>query len=621
MKIMELLLLLACSLSLAAASCSQPYTVVSGDSCWSIYTSHGLSSDQFYAMNPPLSASNCPLSIGQVVCVGNSQGQSQSQGQGTACSQYGAVKSGDNCNSFIARYNPSMTLQQLYVLNPQINSGCSNLAVGQQLCYQGAPPTTSSFSSTSRPTTSSQTSRTSKPTPSTSVPPTVASSKSSASSSSASIPSSSSSSKIGGPMSSSTSGGIPTSSSAGPMPTAIQGMNLTNSLPFSCNTTYISTVNDTCGSIAANFSLSLNQLQVMNPNLACNNLQNATALCTRDGRAGCLAFTEIANGDTCASIAARAQIGLQALTAYNPDLDCTHLPSSIGVPLCTSLMVPPCASLSSSTYYVQPNDTCASIALSQNTTLDNIITLNPVADCSAVGVGAQKLCLQRDISVKLPDQVNYQLLGLLVNAFHSNDSTLVPKYETYLSAPSNVSAAAVMNELYPMFLTSGGQQTLSGLEATNHFIAGLETAYTGKTRADYCNITSAGAPTDVSRCFCGTSYPFLTCVAKMYQILNSKNATTSQPMHKRSPAGASLLSSRPKRSKRAKAAKREEPDCSLDQAFSFETAISANGASTSANTEKCFGCEVCAPIPGTILCFKVGAHCVPTSVPVSTTLG
>ncbi|KAK8123207.1 glycoside hydrolase family 18 protein [Apiospora sp. TS-2023a] len=412
---------------------------------------------------------------------------------------------------------------------------------------------------------------------------------------------------------STSSSGTPTDSGTGPTATSVQGLNFTHSVPFFCNTTYTPTGNDTCGSIAASFSLSTHRLQLMNPNLTCSSssssLQNSSALCTRDGRAGCLGFTEIAAGDTCASIAARAQIGLQALSAYNPDLDCSHLASSVGIPLCISSMAPPCSPFGSSTYIVQTNDTCTSIALSNNITVDTIISLNPVADCTLVGVGAPQLCLQRDLSVQLPDQVNYQLLGLLVNAFHNNDSMLVPNYEKYLSTPSSDSASAVMSELYPMFLTSSGQQTLAGLEASNHFIAGLETTYVGKTRADYCTITSADGTSDVNSCFCGNSIRFLTCVAKMYQVISSVNGTGQvQPSRKRSAMGigaADLFRSPVKQppNRRGKVAKREYE---YSHAFDFGTGVSLNGDVENTSSH-CFGLGCCAEIPDSPVCIKVEA--------------
>ncbi len=52
----------------SGGGCSQTYTVVSGDSCFAIWTEFGLTEAQLRALNPSLDA-NCDLSIGQILCV------------------------------------------------------------------------------------------------------------------------------------------------------------------------------------------------------------------------------------------------------------------------------------------------------------------------------------------------------------------------------------------------------------------------------------------------------------------------------------------------------------------------------------------------------------------------
>jgi LysM repeat protein len=51
------------------STCAQTYTVVSGDTCYAIYTKYGLTEAEFLALNPSI---NCgSLQVGQVVCVGS----------------------------------------------------------------------------------------------------------------------------------------------------------------------------------------------------------------------------------------------------------------------------------------------------------------------------------------------------------------------------------------------------------------------------------------------------------------------------------------------------------------------------------------------------------------------
>eukprot|EP00243_Klebsormidium_subtile_P004007 TRINITY_DN1778_c1_g1_i1.p1 TRINITY_DN1778_c1_g1~~TRINITY_DN1778_c1_g1_i1.p1 ORF type:complete len:245 (-),score=55.01 TRINITY_DN1778_c1_g1_i1:499-1233(-) len=51
----------------AANACSKYYTVKDGDICFNIWNTFGLSSDQFYALNPGIDCDN--LQIGQQVCI------------------------------------------------------------------------------------------------------------------------------------------------------------------------------------------------------------------------------------------------------------------------------------------------------------------------------------------------------------------------------------------------------------------------------------------------------------------------------------------------------------------------------------------------------------------------
>uniref|UniRef100_A0A914EGU9 LysM domain-containing protein n=1 Tax=Acrobeloides nanus TaxID=290746 RepID=A0A914EGU9_9BILA len=53
-------------------ACNQGYTVKSGDTCYAIWTNNGMSSQQFYSLNPGINCND--LQIGQVVCISGSSG-------------------------------------------------------------------------------------------------------------------------------------------------------------------------------------------------------------------------------------------------------------------------------------------------------------------------------------------------------------------------------------------------------------------------------------------------------------------------------------------------------------------------------------------------------------------
>ncbi|CCG84295.1 protein of unknown function [Taphrina deformans PYCC 5710] len=60
----------ASSAASVPGSCAQKYTVVAGDYCYAIWTSHGLSDSDFFRLNPSLSAAtSCAIFPGDVLCV------------------------------------------------------------------------------------------------------------------------------------------------------------------------------------------------------------------------------------------------------------------------------------------------------------------------------------------------------------------------------------------------------------------------------------------------------------------------------------------------------------------------------------------------------------------------
>ncbi|KAF7354178.1 Carbohydrate-binding module family 5 protein [Mycena venus] len=103
--------------------CTQTYTVVSGDTCSGIEATTGVSDTQLHALNPAIDSGCTNLSVGQILCL---------SGGGGACTQTYTVVSGDTCSSIETTTGISDT--QLHAMNPAIDSGCTNLSVGQTLC-------------------------------------------------------------------------------------------------------------------------------------------------------------------------------------------------------------------------------------------------------------------------------------------------------------------------------------------------------------------------------------------------------------------------------------------------------------------------------------------------------
>jgi hypothetical protein len=147
------------------AGCTEYYTVVSGDGCASIESTFSLSLAQFIAMNPELNAGCTNLALGDAYCVASSNSTSTGPPANVApgtitagCTEYYTVVSGDGCASIESTF--SLSLAQFIAMNPELNAGCTNLALGDAYCVQSSnstatgPPSNLATGSLSNCTTS-----------------------------------------------------------------------------------------------------------------------------------------------------------------------------------------------------------------------------------------------------------------------------------------------------------------------------------------------------------------------------------------------------------------------------------------------------------------------------------
>ncbi|KAF7378475.1 Glycoside hydrolase family 18 protein [Mycena sanguinolenta] len=116
-------LLTASSCGGSGGTCTQTYTVQSGDTCSAIEAATGVSDAQLHALNPAINPGCTNLSVGQTLCLSVTS---------SACTQTYTVQSGDTCSAIEAATGVSDS--QLHTLNPSINSGCTNLSIGETLC-------------------------------------------------------------------------------------------------------------------------------------------------------------------------------------------------------------------------------------------------------------------------------------------------------------------------------------------------------------------------------------------------------------------------------------------------------------------------------------------------------
>ncbi|CAM2725036.1 unnamed protein product, partial [Rotaria socialis] len=123
------ILLIQPACSVESTPCGKTYTVISGDSCWSIGQANSLRVAQLQSLNPTL-GQNCDLKVGQILLI-----QPACSVESTPCGKTYTVISGDSCWS-IGQAN-SITVAQLQSLNPSLGQNC-DLTVGQILLMQPA---------------------------------------------------------------------------------------------------------------------------------------------------------------------------------------------------------------------------------------------------------------------------------------------------------------------------------------------------------------------------------------------------------------------------------------------------------------------------------------------------
>jgi len=105
-------------------NCDRTYTVVEGDTCDGISAAHNVSTYQLATVNNPTIDDTCSnLAINQTICLGTT---------GEDCSTTYVVAPNDSCDTITSMAGINATI--LYANNPQIDSGCDNIYVGEVLC-------------------------------------------------------------------------------------------------------------------------------------------------------------------------------------------------------------------------------------------------------------------------------------------------------------------------------------------------------------------------------------------------------------------------------------------------------------------------------------------------------
>ncbi|KAF9559712.1 hypothetical protein CPC08DRAFT_637416, partial [Agrocybe pediades] len=315
------------------AGCTQYYTVISGDSCSAIDSQFGITLAQFITMNPEVNSGCTNIAVGSTYCVASSNSTSTVPSNvapgtvTTGCTQYYTVISGDSCSTIESRFG--ISLSQFITMNPEVNSGCTNIAIGLAYC--------------------------------------VASSSSST---------------------------VPSNVAAG-------------TITAGCTQYYTVVSGDSCGVIDSRFGITLAQFIAMNPevNSGCTNIIPGSAYCVASSNTttptgppsniatgsltNCTTYYTVASGDNCPAIETRFHIAAPDFFRWNPEVNTACTTIQLGSAYCVAGGGRPCGKV----YTVQSGDFCSKITTSQGITQAQLVALNPQLDANCdLNVG-DNLCV------------------------------------------------------------------------------------------------------------------------------------------------------------------------------------------------------------------------------------
>ncbi|KAJ1555062.1 hypothetical protein HK405_003347 [Cladochytrium tenue] len=301
---------------------------------------------------------------------------SSSKAVALGCSETALVNTTDTtCTSILTDNDSPLTLSEFIALNQKYNSNftCSSLTVGEIVCL--------SDSSNSTDTSSS---------------------------SSSSSDGGSGSSE--GASAAATTTSTSTSSSASPAATYYP-------VPLSnCTVEHVISSTDTCASVAANYSITVAELEEYNDitSLTCNSLGSykGYSLCVSvivpaiyppTLLSNCTVKYTIQSNDTCDSVAASYSITVDDLYAYNniSSLTCDNFGGYAGDAVCVSVIVPAIyypTLISNCTveHTIVSNDTCESVCDEYSITLDELYAYNNITNLTCANFGGysgQQVCV------------------------------------------------------------------------------------------------------------------------------------------------------------------------------------------------------------------------------------
>ncbi|KAK9759459.1 hypothetical protein K7432_017553 [Basidiobolus ranarum] len=364
---------------------SRQYSLQSGDTCFAIAISYGISEDQLKSANNAL---NCQqIQPGLQLCIPPPQITTPTIKPPTCPTTASAyeLQSGDSCITVSLKNNISVA--SLQISNPQLD--CSKLVLGQVICIPISKPPVP----------------TSSPLPSCGI-----------GAISYTVKSGDTCSTIA------TSNGINIDRLQSVNPTMKCDQLAVGQLiciPLLCQNGEKSSpvkVGDTCEKIATSWKVTLDQLLKSNSGLDCKTLVAGQLICqpgtgtttptptTSPVVCGKDAIQySIKAGDTCYAIATKFTISVEKLQVANPSLKCDQLimgqavciPSAVPsstVSLTPTATPPPTCPSGTASYSVKSGDTCSTIATRNTITVEKLQSVNPNMKCEELALN-QILCI------------------------------------------------------------------------------------------------------------------------------------------------------------------------------------------------------------------------------------
>ncbi|KAF5329714.1 hypothetical protein D9619_009152 [Psilocybe cf. subviscida] len=397
-----------------AKTCAQFYTVKSGDGCTSITSNFSLTTTQFLSINAGLNPQCTNLVVGLAYCVfpttpfssAASSGPPSNVAAGTitsGCTQYYTVASGDSCGTIESVFN--LTSSQFIAFNPEINSQCTNILLGEAYCVKSSNATT----------------------PVTGPPANVAAGTiTTGCTQYYTVVSGDSCGTIDTKFNLTLAQFITFNPEVNSQCTniqlgsayCVQSSNSTTTGPPSnvasgtitsgCTQYYTVVSGDSCATVESKFNLTLAQFITFNPeiNSQCTNIQLGLAYCVHSSNStttpvgppanlasgslnNCTSYYTIVSGDNCPAIETNFTIAASDFFRWNPEVNtaCTNI--AVGEAYCVKGGPSACKK----TYTVKSGDFCSGIVSSQGITQTQLNTLNPQLDANCDLSVGEILCV------------------------------------------------------------------------------------------------------------------------------------------------------------------------------------------------------------------------------------